>query len=243
MAKRTRGAGGPSAVRIVAIVIAAVIVIAAAAVIAAGFKASNSGTIFPKVKANGVPVGGMTKERAAIVLTEANAVPGADDSVKLTFSDGTKLEITCAEAGLAVTPEDAAELAYKYGRGGNFFSNAISYLKCTLTGGSVRTTEVSPDNIDEANVRKIISESTSHLNKAATESAYRIEGNRVIITKGATGFIVSEDEVYTAVFNALKNKDFKEREFKATETGEVTIDLDAIYNAVHTDPVSAESVK
>ncbi|MBR6259506.1 MAG: VanW family protein, partial [Oscillospiraceae bacterium] len=223
---------------IAGIIVAVVVVAACAGIGVAGAKAANSDVIYPKVSANGIDVGGMSLVKATETLDASGAITGQDDSVKLSFPNGSILEVSRSDAGIAVTPEDVARMAYDYGRSGNFVTNSLSYIKCALTGAALSTDDIMR-SLDEENLRAIVSEKAVELNTAAAESAYRISGDNLIITKGAAGYTVSEDDIYNAVVNAFTQEQFELQEFSGGESGESTIDLDAVYDAVFTEPVSA----
>ena len=218
-------------------VIVIVIVVLAAVLCAFGAKASGSETVFPKVALNGVPVGGMTQEQAADAIAAADVLPDPNESVKIEFFGGEMLEISLAEAGIAVTPESAAEQAFLYGREGGFFGNALSYIKCLISGAELGTANVS-SVIDGDALHARIAEAVSWANSRTVGSAYRISGDRLIITKGLSGMMASEDEVYGLVYDALCSGNYETVKY-TPEVKSAEIDLDAISAAVSAEPASA----
>ena len=184
---RKKGSGAIAAVIIV-------VVIAVAALCALGAYAKGLDTVYPNVSVNGVKVGGMTAHEAAEELGGLDVVNTGDESVSLSFPGGTELEISRSQAGLAVTANDVAEMAYSHGRGGNVFTNAFAYIKCFLYGEELNTEDIAR-NIDEEGVRALIAEAAKKVNSSVIESAYSISGDRLVITKGLSNVQVSEDGI------------------------------------------------
>lgn len=197
--------------------------------------AVNGNEIFPNVKINGVSVGGVTEERALQKLIDATE-SYSDKSIDISFPNGSTISISAVQSGLAPEPDEAAEIAFEYGRTGNIFSNSLKYFKCLIGMGLVDINKEIVYTLDDTRLRAIISESTHELNSAPIEPSYEIIDEALYITKGTAGMTINEEELYNLVSEALLSSDFTPLSYDADMKEPAEVDLQSIYDAEYKDP-------
>ena len=220
------------------LIILSALVVISAAVFAFGTYVSGLETIFPNVSINGFDLGGMTKSEASAALLESGFVSESDETVKLEFTGGVKLELSRSEAGLITTADDAIGLAYEQGRSGGFFSRTLGYLKCMMLDTDIDTGDIK-NSIKEDKVRGIVSEVVKNVNSKVIDSAFSVSGDRLTITKGVSAVTVYEEDVFDAVVGAFETGSYELIKFEPADAVVQDIDIDAVYEAVYSDPVSA----
>ncbi|MBP3208568.1 MAG: hypothetical protein J6M64_01495, partial [Oscillospiraceae bacterium] len=89
-------------------------------------------TNFPGLTVGTVPVGGLTKEQTAAALDAAGWAEHLTTPLEVTTVGGLSFSVDPAQAGLASTSAQVAELAYAYGRDGNMFENFATWIKGRL---------------------------------------------------------------------------------------------------------------
>ena len=133
-----------------------------------GAHASNLKTSMPGLTINGIDVGGCTLDEIAEKISGQTAETLGYKNLTVKFSDEVSFEITPEDAGITNVGEVLSRQIYDYGKGGNIFSNAISFIKCTMAKSDVSVGKIF--NIDEENVRRMI---TENANKESAAAMYR----------------------------------------------------------------------
>ena len=90
--------------------------------------------LFPGVKAGQLALGGKTQGEARRLLQEAGCGRWLGKGVTVYFPDGSKYEVTAAEAGMERDPAAMAGALYAYGRSGDFFRDSLDRLDALLFG-------------------------------------------------------------------------------------------------------------
>ena len=225
---------------LVALISAAVVlVVIIAAVVGGGAYVAGRRTIFPNVTVAGVDVGGMTVDGAAAALMGSNiGVPsGVQATAVLTGTES--VSVTSDEAGLAVSATQAAEMAYSFGREGSFFSNLGSFISCATAPHEV----FSARTVNEDGVRAIIAQAAARANHPAAEPKFEVTNTELFITRGTGGYTVDENGVFKYIRDTLLSgvsgttEEFSEAKTAAAPASEP--DVDAIYDAVFTEPKDA----
>lgn len=200
-----------------------------------GNTAVNNSVIFPNVKVNGLAVGGLTEAEAVQKLTDATE-SYSDKAITISFPNGSTLDISTTDAGLAPEPDEAAKLAYEYGRAGNIFSNSLKYFKCLIGMGIVDINKEVGYTLDEDSLRSIISEAAGNLNSEPVEPSYEVIDDRLYITKGTAGMTIDETELYDLVSQAFLSSDFSALDYNAAMKEPNAVDLQAIYDSEYVEP-------
>jgi len=226
------------------IVIGAALVVLLAMFVVTGVKVARSNRIYPNVSVSGVSVGGMTYDEAETALESANLKTAGDVNITVALTDSVSVTATGADAGYARNASEAAELALRYGRTGNFFSNTVSYLKSR--GKSVDLSSEGIDNFDESGVKQRIADAAKKADRKAVAATYKVTATDVSIVKGVSGYTVPQNDVYDYIRTTLqsgKTGTISTDEFSDKKlTGEAAagVDIGKIYDEVHVEAKNAE---
>jgi len=236
--KAPRQAGRKKRGKKAAVIIAAVIALILAAT--AGFAAYVNGldTIYPNVSLEGIPLGGLSVSEAAKALDEAGFNRLGEQAVTVELPLGEILSIPAEEAGVIASAMDAARAAYEYGRDGNLLKNFITYLKCLLIGADLDY--VSAFAIDEAYVRELVKKAANKVNAALLGADVSLDGEYVIVVKGAKSVTVDPDEVYRLVEEAFRSRNFEPIKYVPQDKAVEDITIDELYETIFVEPKDAE---
>ena len=102
------------------------------AILGAGAYVAGRKTIFPNITIAGVDVGGMSYDTARSTLLGANVGVPTGIQATAVLTQSVSVSVTSDEAGLTLPITEAVDLAYAYGRNGNFFKNLGSFINCVL---------------------------------------------------------------------------------------------------------------
>ena len=223
--------GGALKGLIIALAVVAALLAAAAG---AGVYISRMDTIYPKTSLDGIDLGGLTRPEAAQALRDAGWERTGGE-VTLLFPAENSLTVTAAEAGAEYTAEDAAEAAYESGHGGNILSCLSAYLRSLLRGTEVQV-DITPD---EALIRSRAEEAAAAVREDLMGSGLEIGEDSVSVIKGAKAVDIDVDEVCSIVAEALRERDYGEREYAVTVDGGAELDVEELYESVHREPADA----
>lgn len=127
--------------------------------------------------------------------------------------------------------------AYNIGKSGNIFERNLTILKTYFS-----KTNIDIDfSIDEEQLKHDLEDISTKLPDKMIESSCYIDGNNLIITKGKSGKVVNVDESANYIKQQIKNLNVLNNplELITTDASPDQIDLDAIYNEIHKEPVNA----
>lgn len=232
-AKKKKSSGKTRKVLIIVVIVLAVII---AAVTGFGIYVSNTDTIFPNVSVCGAPLGGMTKAEAAAKLQSAGWDADAEsETVTILLPMDHSISVSAQEADAVITSADAAMTAYDYGHSGNLFSNLVKYLGC-LGSGVQLDVDVQPN--ENVISKKVDSEAEKTISDL-TGSGVKIDEDVLLLVKGAKNVEINTTEITDLIVKALKERNYTEIEYEAKveEAGE--LDIEALYESVHTEAADA----
>jgi len=242
MVKKAAEKKGNKTVKVIIITALALVVVVVGGILGAGLYAGGMGTVFPNVSASGIPLGGLTLSEAARALAGA----GYDKSLEqvyavINFPDDESLVVKGTEAGLSLTSQQAAQVAYDYGRSPNVFRRGVNYLTSFFKSVDVLRDKLGP--LNEGYLRGVVRERVEAFNRKAEKDSYTVTETQILITKGSAGRKADEDAVYTMLVDALVKSAEQnapvEVEYNIGSEGGDTIDLEAILNDVRVEPVNA----
>ena len=127
--------------------------------------------------------------------------------------------------------------AYNIGKNGNIFERNLTILKTYFS-----KTNIDIDfTIDEEQLKHDLEDISTKLPDKMIENSCYIDGNNLIITKGKSGKVVNVDESANYIEQQIKNLNVLNNplELITTDASPDQIDLDAIYNEIHKEPVNA----
>ncbi len=162
-------------------------------------------TIFPRVTAEGVRLGGMTVTEAAAALREAGW-DGPDHTILTAQLPAEKqISITSGTAGWVVSADEAAKKAWQYGRTPDHpFSNFIAYVASAITGLDIGSHIA--DAPDTEAIRQAADTAVEQVNKALLgASVDETPGAQAVcLYKGGELQTLEADAVYDNLLFALQ---------------------------------------
>lgn len=182
-----------------------------------------------------VDVSNLTKEEAKQKVTNYinSNIP---EEIKLTHND-FETSISTSQLSIYFNIDEAVDIAYQIGKTGNIFENNLVIIKNLLS-----KTIINPGfSIDEEQLKKDLQNISNNLPDKIIESSYYIDENNLIITKGKSGNVVKIEKTANYIKNTINNLNLKDTplELITEKKSPSQIDLGAIYNDVHKEPVNA----
>lgn len=198
----------------------------------------NNTNIISGIKVNGIEISNLSKEEAIQKLNEeANQKLESDIIVKAEdFEYGIKL----SQIETNYNIEKALEEAYNTGRSGNIFTNNYEIIKSMIFGKEIDLEYT----YNEELLDKLLNDMNSKVPNSVIEANYCIEDGKLIITKGTKGISINTEEVKQGIINEiLSNNKGIQINAELIEKEPLPIDIDKIYEEVHTDPKDAYYTK
>jgi len=221
---------------IVLITVLSLLILSGGALAAVGLSVSNGDTVFPNVRIAGISVGGMTQEEAAAHLAAPMGEDSAWRSVMVSFPNGSAIEIFAEDVGLTITGEQAAELAFRYGRNSNIFSNSLAFLRCNFF-----TVDLDPFTFftaDELMLQRVVHNIAEELD-LLSESNYEVTDTELILTQGLPMVRFDENHLMELISEAFLKSALEVDYYRAPTTDAEPIDLEWIYDGIFAEPESA----
>lgn len=200
------------------------------------FTSMTNSKIIKGISINGLDVSGLTKEEA-LKLIEEKIKERQESTVKLKYQDYEK-ELSMEQLEIEASAEEAVNKAISKGREGNIFQNNIAVLKSKFCKENIEIDlKFSEENLDN-----FLNETSVELPGAVKEYAYSIEEEELIITKGTDGIAIDKEkmkkDIKEEITNLSKNLS-TERNIDVKEEKAKEIDIEYIYNEIHTEPQDA----
>ena len=133
--------------------------------------------------------------------------------------------------------DSAVQTAYSIGRSGNVFENNFAILNALLNSNNIgQNMEYDSELLDA-----LLLELNNELPGRMENSGYYIDGTSLIIDSGKEGVNVDTEVLANRIAKALNDINNQDIviEIPVVNVAPSPIDLDAIYNEVHKDPVDA----
>ncbi|MGI6013980.1 MAG: VanW family protein [Oscillospiraceae bacterium] len=191
--------------KIVGIAVAVLVAAACISLVCAAKHIDGLDTIYPNVTLNGVQLGGLTLEEAKTKLEESGAYDQGASSVEAIFSDTCKTTISAEDCNLTVDMQEAAELAYRYGRQGGIFSTLRDYLHCM--GKEVEYSASGAISIDTEVITATLQPFAEQFEEETEASSVNIREDSIVVIKGASDVSVDMQGLTAAVEEAFINGD------------------------------------
>ena len=220
----------------IAIGVVAVLVIGLAGSTGFALKTMSNTKILKGISIDGIDVSGMDKESVSKMLEE-KVKERKEKSISFKYNDYSK-EFSYSDINIESQIEKAVDEAVSKGRDSNIFVNNLNVIKSNFKKENVDL-EVT---FNEEIINEIINTINAEIPGKVEDYAYSIEDDNLYISKGKDGIVVDVD--------AVKEK-IKDQITDVSQTVESTItipvknatakeiDLDVIYNEIHTEPKDA----
>ncbi len=226
-------------IKISIVAIVAILVLLAASTGFALINMSNS-KIIRGTKIAGIDVSNLDKESAKRLIEE-KLKERQTSTIKFKYKDYEK-ELPMDQLEVEANVDQAVEKAILRGRNGNIFQNNITAIKCNFTKENIDL-EV---KFNEEKLDQFFSEASLELPGAVKEYTFSIEENELIITKGTDGIALDNENMKKEMNNLIKDISKKvpqEKEINVKNQKASEIDLERIYNEIHTEPQNAYIVE
>lgn len=219
--------------------VSALCVIAVLALACAGFVVYTAtlDTIYPNVLLDGVHVGGITPEAAALLLQSQGEEGFDGKSVTVELPMGESLTVTAEQLGLGGSPAAAAREAFAYGRDGGYIQNAINYVKCFWGQGVNILWRGS--GVDTQALQQIVTDAAEPLNRRLDSAGAEITDEGVTFTKGAGAMEVDVQELSDIIGLSFAQEDYENKEYIPEIVGEANVELENLYNEIYKAPENA----
>ena len=195
----------------------------------------KSTTIAKGVYIKNIDVSGLTREQAKEKINNyiSSVIP---EEIKLTHN-GFETSLSTSQLSIYFNTDEAVDMAYNIGKTGNIFQKNLTILQTKLS----KTTIDPGFSIDMDQLKKDLEDISSKLPDKIIESSCYIDGNKLIITKGKAGKTVKVDDSAKYIKQAINDLKIENNslELITEDSTPKEIDLDAIYNEIHKEPVNA----
>lgn len=183
----------------------------------------------------GIDVSGLTKEDATKKISSyvSSSIP---EEIKLKHND-FETSLSTSQLSIYFNTEEAVNMAYNIGKNGNIFQKNTEILNTLFS-----KVNIDPGfSIDEEQLKKDLQDISSKLPDKVIESSCYIDDNRLIITKGQAGKSIKVEDSANYITKEINNLNVQNNplELITEDAYPNQIDLDAVYNEVHKDPVNA----
>lgn len=146
-----------------------------------GYQLIYAGRIFPGVSVAGVDVSGLTRDEAAVKLSQTLSYP---ISGKVLFRDGERVWVASpAELGMVFDPSSSAVTAYGLGRGGGLFGALSGQMRAIGTGVNVPPVIL----FDQRVAFQYLSQIGAQVNQSVVEASLNLDGTNVVASPGQVG--------------------------------------------------------
>lgn len=200
-------------------------------------KASLSDKIVKGVTINDIDVSGLT-EKQAIEKINKQIESTKIDELKLSYGD---FETRVAREDLDINHnvEEAVKEAYEVGRKDGLISNNIKIIKAKFNNENVKI-DVS---YNSEMMDGILKDLDKNLPGHVAEYTYCIEDSDLIITNGKSGVLLDTDKMKESILYRLSDniskKDESKLEIPVDEKDPDKIDIEKIYEEIHSEPKNA----
>lgn len=183
----------------------------------------------------GIDVSGLTKEDATKKISSyiSSSIP---EEIKLKHND-FETSLSTSQLSIYFNTEEAVNMAYNIGKNGNIFQKNTEILNTLFS-----KVNIDPGfSIDEEQLKKDLQDISTKLPDKVIESSCYIDDNRLIITKGQAGKSIKVEDSANYITKEINNLNVQNNtlELITEDAYPNEINLDAIYNEVHKDPVNA----
>lgn len=183
----------------------------------------------------GINVSGLTKEQAKQKIDQVFK-ENLPEEIKLKHGE-YETSLSLHNLNVNFNLEEAVDIAYQIGRTKNVFQNNLTILKAKFS-----KIEVTPAfSLDEEQLKKSLEDISSKLPDKMIESSCYIEGNNLMVTKGKTGSTIEVEKTTSYLKEQIQKLAIKDQTLTllTKEQSPSKIDLEAIYQEIHKEPVDA----
>lgn len=193
----------------------------------------NNTKIMKGVSIKKIDVSGLTIEEAKQKLNEIVKLE-LEKNIELKYKD-FEMTISPEQIEMDYDIESAVQEAYEVGRKENIILNNYDILNALLIKKNIEP----KFSYNEEKMDELITDISKKLPDSVAESAYYIEDNYLIITKGHYGTVIKAESLKEAILDSINSKDNKIIEIEVSYKEPDKIDIDKIYSEIHIEPQNA----
>ncbi|HQV95561.1 MAG TPA: VanW family protein [Anaerolineales bacterium] len=146
-----------------------------------GYQLLYAGRIFPGVSVAGVSLSGLTRDEAALKLSQTLSYPITG---KILFRDGEKVWVASpAELGMVFDPSSTAGAAFQLGRSGGLFGSLSGQIQARSAGVDVPAVIL----FDQRVATQYLSQISAQIDQPLAEASLELEGTNVVAKAGQVG--------------------------------------------------------
>ncbi len=199
------------------------------------FLNSKNENIISGISIKGIDVSNLSIEEAKETL-QKYINENLPENITLVHNE-YETSIPLSSLNVSFDIDSAVNQAYETGKSGNIFENGFIALKTRINPIDIELSAT----LDEEQLRTALNDISSKLPDTVIESGYYIEGNDLIVTKGAEGNVVNVDQMCTYIKSGISNLTLKNRTLDISTVSKQpsAIDIEKIYNEIYKEPVDA----
>ena len=186
------------------IVLASLALIVCAGAAVGGYLITNSPNNLPNVYIGEIYVGGMTREDTIKALEEGKWEETNGGTLHVTLPQDVSFDVDYLEAGLVLRNEDAAEQAFRYGHGDDWFENLFTYISDLLAPKDLGHAELTPD---DGYIASRVNEAADRFDEITAGESYTVdqEKSKLVVVKGAGQVALDRSAIASRVREAMVN--------------------------------------
>ena len=222
---------------VISIIVIILLFVIAIALTAFSIVASVNNKIISGVTINGVDVSGLTVNEAEEKLNKQIEETKIDE-LNIEYED-YKNTIIRDDLNINYSVKNAVDKAYKIGRDNNIILNNFKIIGTFFSKEDIRIeTSYNTEMMDS-----IAEDVSTKLPGLVVEYTYCIEDDELIITPGKAGIALNEEEFRNGILNRfagnILNKDESIMKIPVVNKEPDDIDIEKIYEEIHTEPQDA----
>ena len=213
----------------------------------------DDGLILNNVTVAGVNIGGMTPEEAATAIHRVTDLTFTSESMVITLPD-TILELTPEKTGAKLDVAAVVEAAYNYGRTGTAEENKQAHADSLVRNHTIALLPYL--KLNQEYIRQELEAYGEYFNSDYEKSSFTLDGSMpelagekfdsnapcqtLVLKPGKPGRYVDIDKIFNDVLDAYSLNEFTvDTKLTDEEQTPEALDLDAIHEMLHTDPIDA----
>ena len=222
---------------VISIIVIILLFVIAIALTAFSIVASVNNKIISGVTINGVDVSGLTVNEAEEKLNKQIEETKINE-LNIEYED-YKNTIIRDDLNINYSVKNAVDKAYKIGRDNNIILNNFKIIGTFFSKEDIRIeTSYNTEMMDS-----IVEDVSTKLPGLVVEYTYCIEDDELIITPGKAGIALNEEEFRNGILNRfagnILNKDESIMKIPVVNEEPDDIDIEKIYEEIHTEPQDA----
>lgn len=188
--------------------------------------------ILPRVKVDGLSLGGMNREEAMEALITLDEGYNAG-KFWVTAAD-VSTPVSCWELGVQLDKEALADAALQYGHTGSFWQRLLSTAKTLVVGRNLDPTVKLDEELLEIIIAKI-----AEVNVEPQDASFKIDGDKMILTPPVDGSHFDDAAFRARLKEKFVQKDYGDMVLAMNAWEAKSLNLDEVYAEVHTEAKDA----